>query len=391
MIKVLHSATKWLAQTQTWMYNQVRFLPPEVENHVLCAFTSNLDQFGLDNIHTLCKPSASLRWSLGLCGLLGLREHAERARWTRALIRVSQGVGTDILHSHFATQGLVDMKAVKRSGMKHVVTFYGFDACRWPKASVERQKLYSALFKSADLFICEGRHMAATVESLGCPADKITVHHLGVDVNAIKYAPRIWKTGEPLKILIAASFREKKGIPYALEALGLLRRKTPLHITIIGDETADESSSEEKRKILETIDRQGLRPSTSLLGFQRHDLLFREAYGNHIFLAPSVTAGDGDAEGGAPVSIIEMAATGMPVVSSRHCDIPSVVVDGETGLLADERDVEGLYEHLLWLTRNQERWGDMTMAARRHVERKYNAVRQGALLMEIYKNVLASP
>ncbi len=388
MIKVLHSATNWLAQTQTWMYNQVRFLPAEVENHILCASTANLDQFGLDNIHTLHKPSAGVRWSLGLCGLFGLRERAERARWTRALIRVSQMAGTDILHSHFATQGLTDMKAAKRSGMKHVVTFYGFDACRWPKVSEERRKLYSSLFESADLFVCEGRHMATTVEGLGCPADKIAVYHLGVDVDAIEYSPRIWKPAEPLKILIAASFREKKGIPYALEALGLLRSKTPLHITIIGNETADESSSDEKRKILETIDRQGLRPFTSLLGFQHHDVLFREAYSNHIFLAPSVTAGDGDAEGGAPVSIIEMAATGMPVVSSRHCDIPSVIIDGETGLLADERDAEGLYEHLLWLTRNQERWGDMTLAARRHVEREYNAVRQGALLMEIYKNIL---
>ena len=61
-----------------------------------------------------------------------------------------------------------------------------------------------------------------------------------------------------------------------------------------------------------------------------------------VFLAPSVTASNGDTEGGAPVAIIEMAASGMPIVSTRHCDIPSVVLDGVTGLLAAERDSEGL-------------------------------------------------
>ena len=29
--------------------------------------------------------------------------------------------------------------------------------------------------------------------------------------------------------------------------------------------------------------------------------------------------------------IIEMSASGMPVISTRHCDIPGVVLDGETG------------------------------------------------------------
>ncbi len=51
---------------------------------------------------------------------------------------------------------------------------------------------------------------------------------------------------------------------------------------------------------------------------------------HHLFLSPSVTAPDGDSEGGAPVSIIEAAATGMPVVSTTHCDIPQAVDDGVT-------------------------------------------------------------
>jgi len=80
-----------------------------------------------------------------------------------------------------------------------------------------------------------------------------------------------------------------------------------------------------------------------MLGFQPHAILFEEAYKNHIFLSPSVTALDGDTEGGAPVTIIEMAATGMPIISTKHCDIPEVIKDGVTGFLANERDGRRAY------------------------------------------------
>ena len=71
-----------------------------------------------------------------------------------------------------------------------------------------------------------------------------------------------------------------------------------------------------------------------LLGYVSRETLREEAYEHDVFLAPSVTASNGDTEGGAPVAIIEMSASGMPIVSTNHCDIPSVVLDGVTGLLA---------------------------------------------------------
>jgi len=92
-----------------------------------------------------------------------------------------------------------------------------------------------------------------------------------------------------------------------------------------------------------------------MLGYQSYKMLFEEVYMHHIFLSPSVTAKDGDAEGGAPVTIIEMAASEIPIISTKHCDIPGVILDGKTGLLAEKRDVDGLYERLLWLVSNAEK------------------------------------
>ena len=57
-----------------------------------------------------------------------------------------------------------------------------------------------------------------------------------------------------------------------------------------------------------------------------------------------------------PLSVLEAMASGMPVVSSRHCDIPEIVKDGVTGFLAPERDVDGLYDALRRVVQEPENW-----------------------------------
>jgi colanic acid/amylovoran biosynthesis glycosyltransferase len=191
--------------------------------------------------------------------------------------------------------------------------------------------------------------------------------------------------------LLAASFREKKGLPDALEALGRLHRELrDLQITIIGDADSDPRSQPEKARILAKLEEHHLQPKVRLLGYQSHAVLLTEAYKHHLFAAPSLTAADGDTEGGAPVTLIEMVATGMPVISTNHCDIPSVVIDGTTGLLANEKDVEGLLCHLRWFVAHPEQWEEMARAGRSHVEANYDAIKQAHRLRDLYVSLLAA-
>ncbi len=292
------------------------------------------------------------------------------------------------MHSHFADQGWYNLPLVKKYGMKHVVTFYGYDVNMLPTQQPIWRKRYSELFDRTDLFLCEGAHMAKCLVNLGCPREKIKVQRLGVELDIIPYVPRQIQDGDSINILIAGAFREKKGITYALEAIGVLKRSYPnLRITIIGDSGKRSEEEREKKKILDVIERYNLTPITRMLGFQPHHILMAEAYRHHIFLSPSVTASNGDTEGGVPVTIIEMAASGMPVVSTTHCDIPEVIHHDSTGLLAPERDVEALVHHLAWLIDHPQEWLPMVVAGRKHVEEEYNARVQGERLMEIYRVV----
>ncbi len=332
----------------------------------------------MPNIHVL--PPASFIARFGNSGLKGTKT-LSGLFWLYQMIRK---IRPDIVHSHFGTTAWFNSLLLRFTSVKHVVTFYGLDVNMIPKQQPKWIGRYHSLFKSADLFLCEGPHMIKQLIAMGCPKEKVKLQHLGIEVDKIAYHPRHWHNDEPLRILIAASFREKKGIPYALKALAELQQLVSLEITIIGDATPEPRSQSEKQKILTILEDSGLKEKTTLLGYQPYAVLFEEAYKNHIFISPSVTAADGDTEGGAPVSIIEMMATGMPVVSTTHCDIPEEVQYGIKDWLVPERNVTGLVNKLKWLIENANDWRTMLDIGRAHIEKEYDAKKQEQRLGEIY-------
>src|SRR5436189_4903689 len=113
-ITVLHSVGSWLEQTQTWIYTQVLCLPLFVESHIVCNNTQNLDQFDVQNIHSLDHEHAWRSiWDRGL-RRLGVRHHLE------FVLAQAQAIAPDVLHSHFAPLGWSNIEVVRRLGLKHV-------------------------------------------------------------------------------------------------------------------------------------------------------------------------------------------------------------------------------------------------------------------------------
>jgi colanic acid/amylovoran biosynthesis glycosyltransferase len=378
---VVNVSSVWLPITQNWMYHHILHLPQTIESHVVCYRTENLNLFDLPHIHDL-SCSSRLRYNVyqGL-NRLGLPIK------TRFVTTQAKKCRAGIIHSHFGNIGWENLSAVRKSKLKHVVTFYGFDVSHLPVIDPIWQKRYVALFGEVDRVLCEGSHMKSEIVRLGCSPDKINIQHLGVDTDKIQFRPRLWDSSGPLKILLAATFQEKKGIPYALEALGQIQDRLPLEITIIGDANEETKSQQEKRLILAIIDKYRLHHKIRFLSFQPHHILLEEAYRHHIFLSPSVTARDGDTEGGLPVAILEMAASGMIVVSTTHCDIPEAIHHTTMGLLAKERDIEGLRSNIEWLIDHPIEWNSMLYVCRQHIENEYNISIQAKRLGAIYEEL----
>ncbi|MEJ2187577.1 MAG: glycosyltransferase [Gemmatimonadota bacterium] len=104
-----------------------------------------------------------------------------------------------------------------------------------------------------------------------------------------------------------------------------------------------------------------------LRGMVRHDDMIRALGESHVLLQPSVVAADGDTEGGAPTTLLEAQATGLPIVATRHQDIPNVTVDGQSAVLVPERDAEALADAIEGLLREPDRWEAMGKAGRKFV------------------------
>jgi colanic acid/amylovoran biosynthesis glycosyltransferase len=92
----------------------------------------------------------------------------------------------------------------------------------------------------------------------------------------------------------------------------------------------------------------------------------------HVCIQPSRTAADGDSEGGAPTVLLEMQAAGIPVVATRHADIPNVVADPDA--LVEEEDVDGLAAALVRLAGlSEDDWRTLAEHGRALVEAEHDA------------------
>jgi colanic acid/amylovoran biosynthesis glycosyltransferase len=378
----------YLPVTETWIYSQIanicRHRQVIYANHV-----QNLDQFPLRE-RKLRVLDPGNKWAPAALSNYALRK----------LLNIHPGLLFSLLddrpaliHAHFGPGGYYCARLKKILRIPLVTMFYGYDLNMLPTQYPAWKKRYRYLFKNGDRFLVEGHHARQCLINLGCPEDKIVVYRLGIDIDAIHCQPRRPGAGGEVKVLVSASFREKKGIPFAVKAFGIVKRRHPeldLRLTIIGDSRGIPEEEGIKKEILDAIDEYGIAGCTTIKGYQPHSVFTEELYAHHIFLQPSVRASNGDTEGGAPVSIIEASASGMPVLATAHCDIPEVVPDGRSGFLVPERDTMALADKLEHLALNPGLWEGMGLAGREHVERNYNLKVQVRKLEEIYDDLLTS-
>jgi len=110
----------------------------------------------------------------------------------------------------------------------------------------------------------------------------------------------------------------------------------------------------------------GMEGAVALQGTRPHADVAAAMRGARAFVQHSVRAGDGDCEG-SPVAVAEAGAAGLPAVATRHAGIPETVLDGVTGLLVEERDVDGMADRMIELARDPALAARLGRAARERI------------------------
>ena len=381
---VAHFRRVWFLPTETFLHTALRSL--QHTRALLIGYQrGNEEAFSIDWPVVSLYPEGSwseraLRLRYRLWGTRGHTHYAHPK--TYAALREH---GARVLHGHFGYTGVHLLPVRARTELPLVTTFYGEDVSRQAADPAWRAR-FEELFREGDCFLAEGPFMRARLLELGCPARKAHVQRIGIDLPRYRFRKRQPPAaGEPVRILYCASFREKKGLTFALEAVARVREEVPaIEFRVAGDGLLRPEIEARVREL-------GLEDCTRLLGFVGHARFLAELDEAHLFVQPSVTAEDGDSEGGAPTTLLEAQACGVPVLATHHADIPNVVVEGESALLSAERDVDGLAANLLTLAKDPERWAGMGVAGRSHVECFHDAALEVRRLESLYCELAGAP
>ena len=369
---VAHCANPFLTLTMVWCYDQIRSLS-RYRPFVLTQALRNEDVFPVETLYSSEDLTRMRRFAYRVI---------RKIRGTYAGYgNILKEERTAIVHAHFGQEGYFCLAARRSAGVPMVTTFYGMDASALPRRRLWRRR-FRRLFREGERFLVEGPYMGESLVSIGCPPEKVHLHRLGVDLG--KIAKALPEAREEAVVLMYANFREKKGHVYGLRACRKILGSHPgLKVRIIGD---GELGSEVEKEIA----RLGLGDRVVLLGMLPHAACLEELARATVLLYPSVTASDGDTEGGAPVALIEAMASGLPIVSSLHADIPTVAPDAQCALLFPERDVDGLAEGLDALLGSGRLRDDMGRAGRAHAEDAHDMRKQGIRLEAVYDQVITS-
>jgi glycosyltransferase involved in cell wall biosynthesis len=289
-----------------------------------------------------------------------------------------------LIHAHFGVDSVQALWLARRLRIPLVVTFHGYDATMKEKYARRYSFDYRRYLrwrpiiqKEAALFVAVSDFVRGRLISQGFPSEKIAVHYVGVDTDLFVPDPSIARL--PI-VLFAGRLVDSKGCGYLIDAMAQVQRELPeAQLIVLGDGPL--------RAELEQSAYYKLR-SYRFLGAQSQNEVRHWMNRARVFSVPSFTTQWGTSEGFGLV-FAEAQAMGLPVVSFATGGIPEAVAHDVTGLLSEERDVDGLAHNILRLLKDDALWRRFSAAARARACENFNLRDQTARLEDMYSGVLA--
>ncbi len=273
---------------------------------------------------------------------------------------------------------LFDIKKTHNYKGKVAVCLRGYDITGFLQ---ENPYAYREYFDSCDLFMPVCGAFKKILQSLGCPADKIVVHHSSIDCSKFTFKLRKLPLHGAINIVSAGRFVEKKGFEYAIQAVAQLIKKYPyIKYTIIGDGVL-------KQKYKKLIKKLHAEYNIRLDSWHTHEEYIDILNKAHFFILPSVTAQNNDQEGIANV-LKEAMAMGLLVVATHHSGNGELVEDGVSGYLVPERDSKAIVQKIEYLLQNSLQWSVMQLAAAYKVHKEFDNEKENDKLEAIFYNLL---
>lgn len=237
-------------------------------------------------------------------------------------------------------------------------------------------------YRQVDCFICSSDAIRQMLIQDGVPAQRVVTVHEGIDLGRVEHAPaanlheELWLPHNAPVVGNIAALVPHKGQKHLVEAAALVLRQVPdARFVLAGD-------GELRGSLERQIKEHHLEKHVFLAGFRPDVLSVLKAF--DIFVMSSVTEGLG-------TSLLDAMAAGKPLVATRAGGIPEVVVDGETGLLVDPRDHQGMADALVRLLQDEGLRGRLGAAGLRRARARFSAERMVQQTLNVYRRVAMHP
>ncbi|MNK67249.1 GDP-mannose-dependent alpha-(1-6)-phosphatidylinositol monomannoside mannosyltransferase [compost metagenome] len=280
----------------------------------------------------------------------------------------------DTVLAEFGTNAANIMDVCKKINMPLVAYFFGFDAYK-TDVLTEYNIKYKDLFDYCKAIMVVSLDMKEQLISLGCDVNKIVYSPCAPNDAFFQVKPTF---KEPRSFIALGRFVNKKSPDSTILAFRQVVKKYPDAKLYFGGN----GILEEVAKRL--VNYFNLNANVEFIGVQSQAEYI--GYYSKVagFIQHSITAEDGDKEG-TPVAVLEASLAGLPIISTMHAGIPEVVINGETGFLVKENDIDAMANAIIYLIENPERAKLMGAKGRDFVNQNFSMRSH----LEILENTLS--
>jgi len=297
----------------------------------------------------------------------------------------------DVIRSHYWTSGLVAEKLKSQLQIPHVITFHTLGAVKnrasgtaeEPELRIQAEK---EIVEHADCIVTsteEGKNNL--IHLYGGQPQKIRVIPAGVDLDLFHPADREEARRELALeeyrrvLLFSGRLQPFKGLDLLLHAMTYLPNHGTTRLLVVG---GNAGKKDEMVKMNSLVNDLGIGSMVGFVGPVEHDRMPTFYNAADICVVPSYHESFG-------MVAVEALASGTPVLASRVGGLATIVRDGETGYLFDERSPEVLATYLCLLMSENEIRKSMAQSARQSVE-KYNWSATANSLFRLYRELTAA-
>lgn len=285
----------------------------------------------------------------------------------------------DIVHCHFGITA-EKLALFQDWGLMQaplVTSFHGYEL---DDRTVVREGMYRALQRRGSLFIANSGYTRGRLEDFGFDMRKTVISPVSLDT--VFFSRQRSRSVKPFRLLTVGRLVPFKGVAFALRALALAR-------TAIGDDVKYSivGTGPEEASIRELITRLGLEEQVEMLGDRTTEEVRELMEEAHVLLLTGIRAPDGRVENQGLV-LQEAQSMEVPVIAADVGGVSEGLIDGVTGFLVPEKDIEAIADRICKIHDNPDMMLRMGREGRVFVEGRYDIALSTRALISHYEELI---